>query len=114
EKMAEAMRGRGVQLPDANGTMKTCLSKESFDSGAWQPLAAQAACVNTFSRRTTSHWKWPSACASSHSESDGETAFSGSESYRTKVTTTSTIARKTRAPDRIRPGHGVAPRVRCT
>jgi hypothetical protein len=101
EKMAEAMRARGVQLPDANGTMKACLSKESFDSGAWQQLAAQSGCVTTFSTRTNSAWKWHSACASLHSESDGETAFSGSESYRTKVTTTSTIAGKTRTTTRI-------------
>ena len=101
EKMAEAMRARGVQLPDANGTMKACLSKESLDSGAWQQLAAQSGCVTTFSTRTNSAWKWHSACASLHSESDGETAFSGSESYRTKVTTTSTIAGKTRTTTRI-------------
>jgi len=41
------------------------------------------------------------ACTSIHSQSDGETAFSGSESYRTKVTTTSTIAGKTRTTTRI-------------
>jgi len=46
EKMAEAMRARGVQLPDANGIMKACLSKESLDSGAWQQLAAQSGMRN--------------------------------------------------------------------
>lgn len=48
EKMAQAMRARGVQLPDANGTMKACLSKR-LDSGAWQQLAAESGCVTTFS-----------------------------------------------------------------
>jgi hypothetical protein len=101
EKMAEAMRARGVQLPDANGTMKTCLSKESLDSGAWQQLAAQSGCVTTFGTRTNAVWKWHSACTSLHAETDGETAFSGPEGYRTKVTTTATISGKTRTTTRI-------------
>ena len=75
--------------------------KESLDSGAWQQVAAQSGCVTTFSTRTNSAWKWHSACASLHSESNGETAFNGSESYRTKVTTTSTMAGKTRTTTRI-------------
>ena len=105
--MAEAMRARGVQLPDANGTMKACLSKELLDSGVWQQLAAQSGCVTTFSTRTNSDWKWHTACASLQSESDGETAFSGSESYRTKMTTTSTIAGQKRTTTRIVQGKWV-------
>jgi len=101
EKMAEAMRARGVQLPDANGTMKACLTKESLDSGAWQQVAAQSGCVTTYSTRTNAAWKWHTACASIQSESDGETAFTGSEGYRTKITTTSKIAGQTRTTTRI-------------
>jgi hypothetical protein len=101
EKMAEAMRARGVQLPDANGTMKACLTRESLASGTWQQQAAESGCVTTFSTRTNGAWKWHSACASLHAESDGETVFTGAESYRTKITTTSTIAGKTRTTTRI-------------
>jgi hypothetical protein len=101
QKMAEAMRANGVELPDASGAMKSCLSKESLDSGMWQQLAAQAGCVTTFSTRTNSAWKWHSACSSLQSESDGETAFNGSESYRTKMTTTSTMAGKTQTTTRV-------------
>jgi hypothetical protein len=104
EKMAEAMKARGVQLPDANGTMKACLSKESLDSGAWQQMAAQSGCVTTFSSRTNSAWKWHSACTSLHAESDGETTFTGSEGYRTKVTTTATVNGKTQTTTRIMQG----------
>src|SRR6185436_6440072 len=35
-QMAEMMRGRGIQMPDENGVMKACLTKEMFESGEWQ------------------------------------------------------------------------------
>ncbi|MEO7192784.1 MAG: hypothetical protein ABI051_17180, partial [Vicinamibacterales bacterium] len=41
-RMAEAMRARGVQLPDENGVMKACLTKETFESGAWQQTASES------------------------------------------------------------------------
>lgn len=107
-RMAEAMRARGVQLPDENGTTKTCLSKETLDSGTWQQLAAESGCVTTFSTRSSSAWKWHSACASLHSESDGETVFSGSESYRTKLTTTSSMSGKTTTTTRVVQGKWIS------
>jgi hypothetical protein len=100
-KMAEAMRARGVQLPDENGTMKACLSRETLDSGTWQQLASESGCTTTFSTRSSSTWKWHSSCASLNTESDGETVFSGSESYRTKLTTTATVRGKTNTSTRI-------------
>ena len=100
-KMAEAMRARGVQLPDENGTMKACLSRETLDSGTWQQLASESGCTTTFSARSSSTWKWHSSCASLNAESDGETVFSGSESYRTKLTTTATVRGKTNTSTRI-------------
>lgn len=108
EKMAEAMRARGIQLPDANGVMKACLDKASLNSGAWQQVASQAGCTTTFSTQTASTWKWHSACTSINSESDGETTFNGSEGYRTKVTTTATIAGKTRTTTRIVQGKWIS------
>jgi uncharacterized protein DUF3617 len=100
-KMAEAMRARGVQLPDENGTMKACLSRETLDAGTWQQLASESGCTTTFSTRSSSTWKWHSSCASLNTESDGETVFSGSESYRTKLTTTATVRGKTNTSTRI-------------
>ncbi len=90
-KMAEAMRARGVQLPDENGVMKACLTKEMFESGAWQQVASESGCTTTFSTRSTSAWKWHSSCAALKAESDGETVFNGAEGYRTRVTTTATV-----------------------
>jgi hypothetical protein len=106
--MAETMRARGVQLPDENGAVKACLSKETLDSGAWQQLASESGCVTTFTTRSSSTWKWHSACASLHSESDGETVFSGSEGYRTKVTTTSTLSGKTTSTTRVVQGKWIS------
>lgn len=107
-RMAEAMRARGVQLPDENGTTKICMSKETLDSGAWQQLASESGCVTTFTTRSNSTWKWHSACASLHSESDGETVFSGPEGYRTKVTTTSTTSGQTRTTTRVVQGKWIS------
>src|SRR4051812_41055166 len=38
-QMVEMMKGRGVQMPDENGVMKACLTRETLDSGAWQQIA---------------------------------------------------------------------------
>jgi uncharacterized protein DUF3617 len=100
-KMADAMRARGVQLPDENGTMKACLSRETLDAGTWQQLASESGCTTTFSVKSSSTWKWHSSCAALNTESDGDTVFSGSESYRTKVTTTTTVGAKTNSSTRI-------------
>jgi len=100
-KMAEVMRARGLQPPDENGAIKACLSKETLDSGTWQQLAAESGCTTTFSARSSSSWKWHSTCESLHAESDGETVFNGSESYRTKLTTTTTLGGKTTSRTRI-------------
>lgn len=100
-KMAEVMRARGVQLPEENGAIKACLSKETLDSGTWQQLASESGCTTTFSARSGSTWKWHSTCPSLHAESDGETVFDGSESYRTKVTTTATVNNKTTTTTRV-------------
>jgi len=101
DKMADAMRARGIQMPDENGAMKACLSKETLDSGTWQQLASDSGCTTTFSTRSSSTWKWHSSCTSLNAESDGETVFSGSESYRTKLTTTATVNGKTNTTTRI-------------
>lgn len=87
--MAAAMRARGVQMPDENGVVRVCLSKESLDGGAWEQMAASSGCTTTYATRSNTNWKWHSSCAAMKIESDGETVFTGGEAYRTKVTSTS-------------------------
>ena len=75
------MKARGVSLPDKNGAIKACLTKEMFESGRWQQLASEAGCSSNYSARSAGTWKWHSSCTALKSESDGETVFSGGESY---------------------------------
>lgn len=93
-RMAEMMKGRGVSMPDARGATRVCVTKEQFESGGWQQMAADSGCTTTFSARSGSTWKWHSTCTKLQSESDGEAVFSGPESYRTKMTTTATVRGK--------------------
>lgn len=100
-RMAETMKARGLSMPDANGVTKTCLSKESFESGAWQQMATEMGCTTTYSTQTSSSWKWHTSCPARKSESDGEANFSGAESYRVKLTTTVTMNDKTNTSTRV-------------
>ena len=103
-RMAEAMKARGVSMPDANGATKACLTKELFESGAWQQMASDAGCTTNFSTQSATMWKWHSSCTTIKSESDGETVFTNAESYKTKVTTTSTVMGKTKTTTRMLQG----------
>lgn len=103
-RMAEAMKARGLSMPDASGATKACLTKELFESGAWQQLAADTGCTTNFSAQSATTWKWHSSCPTMKSESDGETAFSSAESYKTKVTTTSSATGKTKTTTRLLQG----------
>ena len=101
-RMAEAMKARGLSLPDANGATKVCLTKELFESGAWQQMAADSGCTTNYSTQSSTMWKWHTSCTGSlKAESDGETAFNSAESYRTKMTMTSTVMGKTNTSTRI-------------
>lgn len=100
-QMAEMMKGRGVQMPDEHGAMKSCLSKDSLDSGAWQQVASEAGCTTTYSQRSGTVWKWHTSCTSIKSESDGEMTFTGSEAYRTTMRITATVGSKTTTSTRI-------------
>ena len=42
EKMAEAMKARGLSMPDPNGATKACFTKETFEAGKWQEMASEA------------------------------------------------------------------------
>ena len=99
--MAESLKARGITLPDANGATRACLTRELFASGQWQQVAAEAGCTTTFSSRTTPTWKWHSSCTAMKAESDGEMTFASDESYRATLTTTVTLAGKTRTSKRI-------------
>jgi len=101
-RLAEAMKARGVVMPDENGAMKACMTKESFQSGGWQQMASDSGCSTTYASTTGSAWKWHTSCTGAlKSESDGEAAFSSAENYRTKVTSTSTVMGSTRTSTRI-------------
>jgi hypothetical protein len=97
----DAMKARGVSMPDANGAIKACLTKEMLESGRWQQLASEAGCTSNYSTLSGSTWKWHSSCTALNSESDGETVFASGESYRTRVTTTMTLQGKTNTSTRI-------------
>jgi hypothetical protein len=100
-RMADAMKARGISMPDANGASKVCLTKEIFESGRWQQMASQSGCTTNYSTTAGATWKWHSSCTALKSESDGEAVFSGAESYRIKVTTTSTATGQTKTSTRI-------------
>jgi hypothetical protein len=99
-RMADAMKARGVSMPDANGATKVCLTKDMFESGKWQQMAAESGCTTNYSTLGNT-WKFHSSCTTFKSESDGETVFNSSESYRTRVTTTATVTGKTNTTTRI-------------
>jgi hypothetical protein len=100
-KMAEAMKARGMSIPDANGATKVCFTKDMFESGRWQQMAADSGCTTNFSTQSSTLWKWHSTCTSLNSESDGEAVFSSPESYKTRMTTTATVGGKTKTTTRI-------------
>src|SRR5262249_61666256 len=97
----EAMKARGVSMPDANGVSKACLTTALFESGSWQQLASDTGCTTNFSTQSATTWKWHSSCTTMKSESDGETVFSNAERYKQKVTTTSTVMGKTKTSTRV-------------
>jgi hypothetical protein len=100
-QMADAMKARGLSMPDANGATKVCLTKEMFESGRWQQMASESGCKTDYSTLSGTTWKWHSSCAALKSESDGEAVFNNAVSYRTKVTTTSTVMGKTKTSTRV-------------
>lgn len=94
-RMAEMMKARGASMPDASGAMKTCFAKETLESGRWQQTAADMGCTTKYSGTSGNTWKWHSSCpAPRPSEADGEIVFTNPESYRVKVTMTTTVAGK--------------------
>src|SRR2546430_15067274 len=60
-RMADAMKARGVSMPDANGATKVCLTKDMFESGRWQQMVSESGCTTNYSTLGTT-WKFHSAC----------------------------------------------------
>jgi hypothetical protein len=101
-RMAEAMKARGVAMPDASGATKACFTKETFDSGRWQQMASETGCTTNFSGTSSSTWKWHSSCpAPRQSESDGEAVFTNAENYKVTMKMTTTMAGRTTTSTRI-------------
>src|SRR5258708_26987829 len=86
-RMADAMKARGVSMPDTNGATKVCLTKEMFESGRWQQMASETGCTTSYSALSGTSWKWHSSCTALKSESDRETVLNSPEAYRTKLMT---------------------------
>lgn len=106
-RMEEMMKARGASLPDANGATKVCHTKDSFNSGSWQALAASAGCTTDFSGQSGNNWKFHSSCAKLQAESDGEVVFSDPEHYSSKVTTKSSLMGKQNTQTRVMEAHWV-------
>jgi hypothetical protein len=100
-RMADAMKARGLSMPDASGANRACFTKETFESGRWQEMASEAGCTTKYSTQSSTLWKWHSSCASLNSESDGEVTFNSPESYRVKMTTKATVMGKPNTSTRI-------------
>jgi hypothetical protein len=100
-QMAEAMKARGVAMPDANGATKVCFTKETFESGRWQQMAAETGCTTSYSAKTDSMWKWHSSCPARQSEADGEATFTNAENYKVKMTMTMPLNGKPNTSTRI-------------
>ena len=73
-RMAEAMKARGVSMPDAKARAST---------------------------RSASTWRWHSSCPTLNSESDGEAVFDSAESYRARLTTTAAVRGRTTTTTRM-------------
>jgi Protein of unknown function (DUF3617) len=100
-RMAEAMKARGLSMPDDSGATKSCFTKEMFESGRWQQMASEAGCTTNFTTQSSSTWKWHSSCSALQSESDGEAVFSSPQSYTVKVTTTAAVMGKRNTSTRM-------------
>lgn len=100
-RMAEMMKGRGMAMPEPDGTMKLCVSKEMLDTGAWQQATADTGCTMNYLSTSGSTWKWHSSCPALSAESDGEITFTNAESYQSKITTTTTLRGQTRTTTRV-------------
>lgn len=86
-KQVEAMmKQRGVDMSGGAGGMKVCHTKESLDQGRWQ--AEQGNCKTDILSRSSTQWKWRSACTHPKAESVGEANFDNAESYTVVSTTT--------------------------
>jgi hypothetical protein len=103
-RMEEMMKARGLPMPGADGALKVCQTKESLDSGRWQALAASAGCTTSYTAQSASGWKFHSSCPKLKSESDGEVVFTNSETYSSKVTTTSNLTGSEKTQTRVAAG----------
>lgn len=101
ERMAAMMKARGASMPDQNGAIKVCQTKETMDSGKWQALASSMGCTTDYSQQSGDHWKYRSSCPSLKTESEGEVVFSSPEMYTTKITTSSKFMGKDSTNTRV-------------
>ncbi|MFN7981280.1 MAG: DUF3617 domain-containing protein [Vicinamibacterales bacterium] len=103
-QMEAMMKARGMAVPDASGTIKICMSKESVDAGNWQQQANDSGCTTNYASTTGSNWKWHTTCTATRSESDGDATFISNGSYKMKVTSTVTMNGQARTTTRVMDG----------
>ena len=82
----EMMKKRGLPMAQEDGTVLSCMTKESMDSGQWRQIST--GCNAEYKETTAKSWKWHTSCPSLKSESDGETIFVDSENYHMNMVTT--------------------------
>jgi hypothetical protein len=82
----DMMKNKGLLLAQEDGTVLSCMTRESMDSGQWRQLTSS--CTTEYKETSSSGWKWHSSCPSSKMESDGEAIFANAENYRMNMVTT--------------------------
>ena len=90
DQMRALMKSRGVDVDSARGALKTCLTQQMLAEGRLQQ--AQTGCSVTETLRSSNNWKWHASCPALKTESDGEVTLKTSESYASKITTSSNVS----------------------
>jgi hypothetical protein len=88
QRIEAMMKAHGVDASSGPGNIKVCMNKDSLDTGAWQ--GDRGHCKTDVTDRSTSRWKWHSACTEPQAVSDGEAVFANDENYTIRNATTVT------------------------
>ena len=90
DQMKALMKSRGVDVDSERGEIKACLTQQMLTEGRLQH--AQTGCSVTETLHSSNNWKWHSSCPALKTESDGEVTFKTSETYASKITTSSNVS----------------------
>ena len=90
EAMMKAARGRNRRARHE----QVCYTSEMLKHSPWANM--QTDCKPTFSKQTSSEWKWHTTCPKSGYEADGEAIFRDPENYTVQSTSVSKVGDKVR------------------